>query len=373
MREHPIPQDITGYKFHLIGSMTLKQFAEILAGCIIAFIIYKTNLPSIIRWPAAFLFAGVGFMAAFVPIEERPLDHWIITFIKVLFRPTKFFWSKEPKIPEAFTYEPSDQTTQFEPEVDLSPARKRKIYQYLQSINNPREELDAYDTLEQQRINQLTADFGQIKVAQDNGVEKEKTKPNLKVRVRDMKNLSVPTNNQALPPQNNNRLQAAASPHRPTKNFPIQEQSIKNQKGNSAPDELQTGANDGEKRLENQVDEEKNSTNEERSSSFIKEEESPKTIVNMLPPPPNSLPNQISGVIMSGTNELLGNAVIEIKDPGGKTITAVQSNSLGQFVVTRQLPNGEYKLFISAANHRFEPIDVSLKGEIMGALEIKAS
>lgn len=76
---------------------------------------------------------------------------------------------------------------------------------------------------------------------------------------------------------------------------------------------------------------------------------------------------------MSGTNELLGNAVIEIKDPGGKTITAVQSNSLGQFVVTRQLPNGEYKLFISAANHRFEPIDVSLKGEIMGALEIKAS
>ena len=35
MREHPIPQDITGYKFHIIGSMTLKQFLEIAIGVIV--------------------------------------------------------------------------------------------------------------------------------------------------------------------------------------------------------------------------------------------------------------------------------------------------------------------------------------------------
>ena len=41
MKQHPIPQDITGYKFHLIGAMTLKQFAEVAVGAIIAFIVLK--------------------------------------------------------------------------------------------------------------------------------------------------------------------------------------------------------------------------------------------------------------------------------------------------------------------------------------------
>jgi hypothetical protein len=38
MKEHPIPQDITNYRFHIVGSMTLKQFGECAAGVIIALI-----------------------------------------------------------------------------------------------------------------------------------------------------------------------------------------------------------------------------------------------------------------------------------------------------------------------------------------------
>ena len=51
MKQHPIPQDITNYRFHLIGSMTLKQFAEVAAAVIVSLIVYATNLPGIIKWP----------------------------------------------------------------------------------------------------------------------------------------------------------------------------------------------------------------------------------------------------------------------------------------------------------------------------------
>ncbi|MDQ5951410.1 MAG: hypothetical protein QG639_691, partial [Patescibacteria group bacterium] len=58
MKEHPIPQDITNYRFHIVGSMTLKQFGEVLVGVIISFIIYQTNLIAIIKWPLIVLFFG---------------------------------------------------------------------------------------------------------------------------------------------------------------------------------------------------------------------------------------------------------------------------------------------------------------------------
>lgn len=133
MQEHPIPQDITGYKFHIIGSMTLKQFGEIFLGVIFAVLFYKTNLVSIIKWPLVLLSVGLGAAAAFVPIEERPLDHWIITFFKVLYKPTKFYWRREPKIPDPFTYKPSE-IQEDTSTLDLTPAKKQRIKEYVGAI-----------------------------------------------------------------------------------------------------------------------------------------------------------------------------------------------------------------------------------------------
>ena len=61
MKEHPIPQDITNYRFHIIGSMTLKQFLEIGAGIVFAGSIYKTGLPVLSSGPpSSFCFAWGG-------------------------------------------------------------------------------------------------------------------------------------------------------------------------------------------------------------------------------------------------------------------------------------------------------------------------
>ena len=189
MKQHPIPQDINNYKFHLIGNMTLKQFAEVAVAVVIAFIIFKTNLIGMIKWPLIFIIVGSGVMIAFVPIEERPLDHWIKTFFKNIYKPTKFFWKKANKIPDFFNYKiTSTENDFFAPNVNLSPARKQRIFEYLKSI--PADEIvDDFDLEENQKISSLLSGFDDVQVNKsDIEVEPQKQeRPNLRTRVRKLK------------------------------------------------------------------------------------------------------------------------------------------------------------------------------------------
>lgn len=189
MKQHPIPQDITNYKFHLIGSMTLKQFSELAVAVVLAFIIYKTNLIGIIKWPLVFLTVGLGAMIAFVPIEERPLDHWIKTFFQNIYKPTKFFWKKSSKIPDYFNYKiTSTRDDFFAPDINLNPARKQRIFEYLKSIPDE-EEADQFGLEEEQKINAVLNEFDNVQVSEKviNIESQEQEKPNLQVRVRKLK------------------------------------------------------------------------------------------------------------------------------------------------------------------------------------------
>lgn len=193
MRQHPIPQDITNYKFHLIGNMTLKQFAELAVATVICFIIYKTNLIGIIKWPLIFFTAGLGVMIAFVPIEERPMDHWIKTFFQNIYKPTKFFWKKANKIPDFFHYQVNAaQKDFFAPNVNFNPARKKRVLEYITSM--PGEQAgDEFDFAEKQRIDQLLNQFDQVEVLAENiNVEPlQNQKPVLQTRVRKLQSPQV--------------------------------------------------------------------------------------------------------------------------------------------------------------------------------------
>lgn len=202
MRQHPIPQDITNYKFHLIGNMTLKQFAELAVATIICFVIYKTNLIGFIKWPLIFLTAGLGAMIAFVPIEERPMDHWIKTFFKNIYNPTKFFWRKSNKVPDLFNYQVSStQADYFAPNVNLNPARKKRVLEYITSIPN-QQQADDFDHEENQKITQLINQFDEIQVkATDIQIEQPTDeRPNLQTRVRKLQAPQVIINQQEHAP-----------------------------------------------------------------------------------------------------------------------------------------------------------------------------
>lgn len=94
MEQHAVPQDITGFKFKLVGDMTLKQFGELAFGAIMAYLFFASPLHPVIKWPFVIFFIFLGIALAFLPIQERPLDIWIINFFKAIYKPTYFTWRK---------------------------------------------------------------------------------------------------------------------------------------------------------------------------------------------------------------------------------------------------------------------------------------
>lgn len=191
MREHAIPQDVTGYRFHIVGNMTLKQFAEVALGFVVAIILYKTNLIPIVKWPLILLSAGSGALIAFVPIEERPLDHWLTTFFGILYRPTQFFWRKKITIPEPFLYKPDPQAVITPSEIDLSPARRQRIQEYLTSVR-PSVKLDPWEMEQKSRAAQLLQQFSSIEV-ESVTISQKTQRPNLQVRVRELQSTEAMT------------------------------------------------------------------------------------------------------------------------------------------------------------------------------------
>lgn len=334
MKQHPIPQDITGYKFHLIGSMTLKQFAELAAGAIIALIVYKSNLIAIVKWPIFIFIIILSVMIAFVPIEERPLDFWIITFFKNLWKPTKFFWKKTPKIPEFFNYKPGEnQNYDATPDVNYSPARKERIQEYLKSIPSNDEELDEWDLNYNQRADELLASFDHIRIKAKNiSVQHEVSidKPQLKTRVRKLKSLKEIQKKQMqnLEPQ--------------TQNFEPQ---------------IMSKANENQSSLETKKANKQENILEKSSQDKVETEQS----------------NQLRGVVSSTDGAPVNNALIEVFAVNqDQALRISKSNTNGEFYIKTALPNGEYEIKTEAETLAFSPISIRLTGRLVPTIKIVA-
>ena len=327
MKQHPIPQDITGYKFHLIGAMTLKQFAELAAGAIIAFIIYKSNLIGVIKWPMFIFVIILATMIAFVPIEERPLDFWIITYLKNLWKPTKFFWKKTPKVPEFFNYKAGqNQNIDVTPDVNYSPARKERIQEYLKSIPNTDEELDEWDISYNQRANNLVTHFDQVQVKAENvSIQRERknNRPQLKTRIRKLKSLEDIQDQQTQKTEPKTLIEGADDP---TPSDNVQKET----------DQIQKIENN-----ETQLKEEKN--------------------------------NQLLGTIKNNTGKPVSNALIEVFAKNeDQALRISKSNTDGEFFIKTALPNGEYQIKTEAEGLAFMPISIRLTGRRVPAIEIVA-
>ena len=97
IQQHPVPQDISNYRFRLIGDMTIKQFASLGISIILSVMVYSAPLPFFFKYPLSFIFLILGVGMAFVPIQGRTLDVWIIAFIKSIYSPTQYIWKHGQK------------------------------------------------------------------------------------------------------------------------------------------------------------------------------------------------------------------------------------------------------------------------------------
>lgn len=121
MEQHPVPQNVTTFQFRLIGDMTIKQFGYLAGGVIIAYICYKLPLPFFFTWPLTIASALFGFGLAFVPVEERPMDVWVLSFFKSIYSPTEYLWSRSAGQKTAPPTPSAEATTMPQPAVHRAP------------------------------------------------------------------------------------------------------------------------------------------------------------------------------------------------------------------------------------------------------------
>lgn len=399
MHDHPIPQDVTGYRFHIVGNMTLGQFGQLFVAVVICFVIYQTNLYTIIKWPLILFVFALGAMAAFVPIYERPISHWITTFFKILNKPTQFFWRREPVIPEFFTFISSSAQKVVLPELDLTPLRRQKIHEYIVSAKNT-EAPDEETQQVQEYVDYVTTLFDvqaatSAATALGQPGEKVLQKPKLKTRLRSLRPQEdvVPTVTPApeplpeitIPAENTNADvdQSVAVPENTAEPATYTSAIVDAQAAVQAQMQDQTEAPEDQPTIADAATQ--IIPTEQASEPQLIDVVNPAspaaptaptattqaTFNTQLPfPSKPTIPNKLVGMVLSNTNELIDGAIVEIHTKDGLVARAVRTNALGQFFVSTPLDKGTYMITVEKTGRQFEPITIELKGKIVEPLEI---
>ncbi len=98
MDQHPIPQDVTGFQFKLIGTMTVKQFGYVASGVVMAVIFYYLPINSpigiLLKVLLIPLLGSSGVIVAFVPVDGRPIDVMATNFAKAVFSPNQYVYHR---------------------------------------------------------------------------------------------------------------------------------------------------------------------------------------------------------------------------------------------------------------------------------------
>ena len=431
MKEHALPQDVTGYKFHIIGNMTLKQFAEVAAGVGVGFLIYFTNLPDLIKWPLILTFSGVGALAAFVPFEERPLDHWLMSLFKALYRPTQFYWKRVSKIPESLLYEPKAESHSMVKEVDLTPARRMRVKEYLHSVSSV-EEPDAIEQYSTQRLSDVMNVFDEVVYQPQPQIQPQVESPTV-VPQPEMTAVSpviLPEKVVVESPQAEPNWPTAPATVLPV-NAQIGQQNskvsldtrLKKADPNATvPMSISQGTITGGVQIKTKPNAASTLEAVASAANMLKQgvevpemqgiriepkhaaEFGPRT----TPPQDNRVgdtyitaqnlntnagpqatqtavqdkslpfpakptqPNKIVGMAIDQNNVPLSNVIIEILTPDGIPARAVKTNILGQFFITTPLGNGVYTISAEKEGYTFPPQSLELTGQLLDPIEVRS-
>lgn len=412
MEQHPVPRNISGFQFHLVGDMTLKQFGYLAGGIILAYLIYKFPLPSIISIPLAALVAVSGIAFAFVPIQERPLDRWLVAFIKSIYSPTQYIWHKNnPPLAILTTSIGKPLSTAPKEQNIIHKDAQQKLAAYLSSLpptlektvsQNEKAYLDKTLSLFDILGNQPTASFSSL--TQEPINLKEDVKPAEEKLTFRVSPASPPglTTKPASPKPKTETPKAAPQPVVSEEKKNLEEEVIKKE-ALKLREELnqQTISKERFLELERKLEQlltEKESLTSELSklrktaestqripvkpvySEEKKEEPTVKTIgagsvqdVAGMPSVP-TVGNIIIGIVRDNLKRLLPGIIVTVKDPSGMPLRALKTNKLGQFAAATPLANGNYLIEIEDPQKRyqFELIEISLNGNIFMPIEIIA-
>ena len=383
MENHPIPQDITGFQFKLIGDMTIKQFAYLAAGVILGWITYVLPIFILIKIPFVLFFAGFGVAAAFVPIEGRPFDVMIANYFKALFNPTQYVYRKIgghmwfPQI--------NKQTVQALETKPVSPDSTQKLKDFLKSL--PQKTKNKLDEKELAFLNSLSSlsltpqanqaqQITPFKQAEETKKGEEKSlKTEGETESQKEKNLDETASNlkKQLEEAKLAETTKAGSAQYETAHTKVMElekllQEIQSQKQN----------------LEGQIIELRKKLDMKNQNVFTPSvaQAKPQTqTVRQIPrelgksaglPLISEFPNLIAGIIKDPRDNPLPNILVEVKDESGNPVRAFKTNVLGQFASATPLANGTYAISFEdpKTENKFDTVEIKVTGEILMPIEV---
>lgn len=373
MEQHPVPRNISGFQFHLIGDMTLRQFGYLAAGVFVGYLIYRgAPFSAIINIPLALLCGFVGFAFAFLPIQERPLDKWILAFVKSVMSPTQYIWYKNNPAPDILTRSVTVhiQVTGPQRQTAAHKETNEKLRAYLATVPIPAHE--ALNAAEKRYIDKTLSLFQtQVAVSTPGFPPLAATPPNPPVNV---------------PPPPPPPPQPVNIPTLPTQ--PIPQAEKKEAEDNHGQLKTQLSQLAAEKEaLEKELARLQQRLSNAPSPQIVKPVISPaqnEPTVKVVSPKSaasemgmlnyQQAPNLIAGVIKDPQRKLLPNIILTIKDKNGLPVRALKTNKLGQFSTATPLPNGTYLLEVEDPLKRyvFDVAQIALSGKVFLPIEIIA-
>jgi len=311
MESHPIPQQISSYQFRLVGDMTLKQFFQLGGGALFAILFYASHLIPIVKWPLVIFSFALGAALAFLPFEERPLSRWIVAFFRSVYSPTIFNWKKTETLALFFQPEPALQTAPAPVAPAAAPNKLEQNEQgFLKKIG--------------QLFNQTPAPVAVVPPT---------AKPPL-----------------VIPEQRQVSFTQATSGYRPKI---IVEEKVTAVPVASTP--IETSA-----------------TEAVLKETVVAPGQQAQFSPEAAPPIPPSIPNTISGQILSDQGKIVEGAILEIRDLAGRPVRALRSNKVGHFLIVTALQNGQYDIVTEKEGLLFDPATFEAKGEIIPPIVIRA-
>ncbi|MDQ5950748.1 MAG: hypothetical protein QG639_24, partial [Patescibacteria group bacterium] len=327
--------------------------------------------------------------------------HWIATFFGIIYKPTQFFWKREQKIPEPFLYKGDQDKIRHVQEIDLTPARRQRIKEFLNSTKAITPSSEDFTDYEQQQLASVMNlfDSGALPAMAINPVNIQK--PDLKVRVRTMRGLEEAHEAPQVVIESNEPVAQVRAIPEPQPILPSPEELLATMDHSNAKKDVFLNTNQVAQNIEIpesqaiSLSKKKNGEEEEQTTYahhpqvvddhvFMKQEDLPQaaagntntvaqaTYNSALPfPDKPTEPNKLVGMVLTPSQDIVSNAIVEISTDKGAVARAVKTNLLGQFFITTPLKPGKYVVNVQKDGMTFEPIQIEMKNQIVEPLEIR--
>jgi hypothetical protein len=390
MDNHPIPQDITGFEFKLIGNMTLKQFAYIAGGAIIGLGFYALPIFAFIKIPIALIFVGIGVLFAFIPFQGRPLDLMIKNFFKAALNPTQYIYQKMDA--QTLTDNPLVAVSGVKKQ-SLGETSQKQLKDFLNSLPVGKNKLDKKETVFFESLNQYGADkplqtnpvaapphafaataptqAASPTIAPSQSLRPTKEEPN-----EELQKTAALLEKELEAAKAKEATEAQANPEEYVK---AHQKVLELQKDLSSltfqKQELESKLISLQKKMETQggpiYAPSVAHPDQLKETKFVRSIPQNMQKSAGLPTAPE-FPNVVTGIIKDPRGNPLSNVLVEVKDSQGNAVRAFKTNALGQFASATPLTNGEYSIGFEdpRGQNKFDTVAFKAVGEVILPIEI---